>query len=157
PHRTSRLSLFHRRPAYDWADDGPPRTPLEDSIIYELHVRGFTAHPSSGVAAPGTFRGLIEKIPYLKRLGVTAVELLPVHEFDECDCPVTDPATGEKLVNFWGYNTVGFAAPKAAYAASAPAHGQLHEFRDAVKAFHAEGIEVYLDVVFNHTGEGGDG
>ncbi|HEY2786911.1 MAG TPA: glycogen debranching protein GlgX [Fimbriiglobus sp.] len=156
PHRTSRLSLFHRRQAYDWGDDGPPRTPLEDGIIYEVHVRGFTAHPSSGVAAPGTFRGLVEKIPYLTRLGITAVELLPVHEFDECDCPFTDPTTGEKLLNFWGYNTVAFAAPKAAYAASAKDYGQLHEFRDCVKAFHKAGIEVYLDVVFNHTGEGGD-
>jgi glycogen operon protein len=156
PHRTSRLSLFHRRPTYDWGEDGPPRTPLEDTIVYELHVRGFTAHPSSMVAAPGTFKGLVEKIPYLVDLGVTAVELLPIHEFDECDCNFFDPVTGEKLVNFWGYNTVAFAAPKAAFAASARDHRQLEEFRDMVKAFHAAGLEIYLDVVFNHTGEGGD-
>ena len=156
PHRAGRLSLFHRGQRYDWGDDAPPLTPLEDTIIYEVHVRGFTQHPSSGVQHPGTFRGLIEKLPYLKWLGVTALELLPVHEFDECDCPFTDPDTGEKLVNFWGYNSIAFAAPKAAYAASAADHGQVYEFRDLVKAAHRHGIEVYLDVVFNHTGEGDD-
>ncbi len=156
PERTSRRSMHHRSGEYDWDDDAPPRTPPEDSIIYELHVRGFTCHGSSMVAHPGTFAGLAEKIPYLQWLGITAVELLPVHEFDECDCPFTNPQTGEKLVNFWGYNTVGFAAPKAAFAASADQHGQIHEFRDMVKAFHAAGIEVILDVVFNHTGEGDD-
>src|SRR5207247_4212637 len=107
----SRLSLFIRRP-YDWHEDGPPLTPLEDSIIYELHVRGFTCHPTAGGAKPGTFAGLIEKIPYIKQLGVTAVELLPVHEFDEDDCPFTNPLTWEKLRNFWGYNSIAFAAPK---------------------------------------------
>ncbi len=133
PQRTSRRSLYHRGRRYNWDDDAPPLTPHEDSIIYELHVRGFTCHPSRGVAHPGTFRGLIEKIPYLQWLGVTAVELLPVHEFDECDCPFTNPETGEKLRNFWGYNTIAFAAPKAAYAATrdgarpdqrVPRHGQ---------------------------------
>jgi glycogen operon protein len=129
-------------------------TPLEDSIVYELHVRGFTWHPSSMVAHPGTFLGLTAKIPYLKSLGVTAVELLPIHEFDECDCPFTNPATGEKLRNFWGYNSIGFAAPKAAYASSSKEYDQLNEFRQMIRAFHAAGLEVYLDVVFNHTGEG---
>lgn len=156
PLRTSRRSLAHRGPRFDWGDDSPPLTPLEDSIIYELHVRGFTCHPSSQVAHPGTFRGLIEKIPYLKWLGVTAVELMPIFEFDECDCPFTNPDTGERLVNFWGYNPIAFAAVKAAYAASAHEHGQNNEFREAVKALHAAGIEVILDVVFNHTGEGDD-
>jgi len=156
PLRTSRRSLAHRGPRFDWGDDCPPLTPLEDSIIYELHVRGFTCHPSSGVEHPGTFRGLIEKIPYLKWLGVTAVELMPVFEFDECDCPFTNPDTGERLVNFWGYNPIAFAAVKAAYAATASQHGQNNEFREAVKALHAAGIEVILDVVFNHTGEGDD-
>src|SRR5262249_31745089 len=89
---STRRSLFIRRP-YDWREDAPLLTPLEDSVIYELHVRGFTCHPSSGVSKPGTFAGLVEKIPYLQRLGVTAVELLPVHEFDEDDCPFTNPAT----------------------------------------------------------------
>lgn len=148
-----RHSLFIRR-AFDWREDVPLLTPLEDSIIYELHVRGFTCHPSSGVARPGTFAGLIEKIPYLKQLGVTAVELLPVHEFDENDCPFTNPETGERLRNFWGYNSIAFAAPKAAYAASSHEFGQVNEFRDMVRAFHEAGMEVILDVVFNHTGEG---
>jgi glycogen operon protein len=155
PQRTVRRSVFFRRP-YNWHEDLPPLTPLEDSIIYELHVRGFTCHASSGVAKPGTFAGLVEKIPYLQQLDVTAVELLPIHEFDENDCPFTNPRTGERLRNLWGYNSIAFAAPKAAYAASGPEHGQLHEFRDMVRAFHAAGIEVILDVVFNHTGEGDD-
>jgi glycogen operon protein len=154
---TRRRSLFFRR-AFDWQEDMPPLTPLEDTIIYEMHVRGFTCDPTSGVALPraGTFAGLVEKIPYLKWLGVTAVELLPIHEFDECDCPFTNPLTGERLRNFWGYNSIAFAAPKAAYAASAPDHGQVAEFRQMVRAFHSAGLEVYLDVVFNHTGEGDD-
>jgi isoamylase len=154
-YATARRSLFIRR-SFDWRDDVPPRTPLEDSIVYELHVRGFTCHPSSGVAHPGTFRGLVEKIPYLQSLGVTAVELLPIHEFDESDCPFTNPLTGERLRNFWGYNSIAFAAPKAAYASNAAEHGQVNEFREMVRAFHAAGMEVFLDVVFNHTGEGDD-
>ncbi len=152
---THRRSLFFRRP-FDWREDVPPVTPLEDSVIYELHVRGFTVHPSSGVAKPGTFAGLTEKIPYLRELGVTAVELLPVFEFDEDDCVFTDPLTGQRLRNFWGYNSIAFAAPKAAYAASGPQCGQVIEFREMVRAFHQAGIEVFLDVVFNHTGEGDD-
>jgi glycogen operon protein len=152
---TSRRSLFFRRP-FAWREDMPPLTPLEDAVVYELHVRGFTCHPSSGVRQPGTFAGLVEKIPYLKWLGVTAVELMPVHEFDEDDCPFTNPLTGERLRNFWGYNSVAFAAPKASYAGSGREHGQVAEFREMVRAFHAEGIEVILDVVFNHTGEGDD-
>jgi isoamylase len=150
---TTRRSLFIRRP-YHWQEDVPPLTPIEDTVIYELHVRGFSCHPSSGSAQPGTFAGLAEKIPYLQSLGVTAVELLPIHEFDETDCPFHNPETGEKLRNFWGYNSIAFAAPKAAYAASGADHGQVNEFRDMVRAFHAAGIEVFLDVVFNHTGEG---
>lgn len=156
PERTTRRSLYHRTHEYDWGDDAPPLIPHEESVIYELHVRGFTCSPTAQVAKPGTFAGLAEKIPYLKWLGITAVELLPIHEFDECECPFTNPQTGEKLTNFWGYNSVAFAAPKAAFAASAAENGQIHEFRDMVKAFHAAGIEVILDVVFNHTGEGDD-
>ncbi len=156
PQRTSRRSLYRRGTRYNWEDDTPPLTEYEDSLIYEVHVRGFTCDPSSGVADRGTFRGLVEKIPYLKWLGVTAVELMPVFEWDECDCPFVNPDTGEKLTNFWGYNPVAFAAPKAGFAASARQFGQTHEFRDMVKAMHAAGIEVILDVVFNHTGEGND-
>jgi glycogen operon protein len=150
---TSRRSLYLRRP-FHWQEDAPPLTPLEDTVVYELHVRGFTCHPSAQVAHPGTFAGLVEKIPYLQSLGVTAVELLPVHEFDECDCPFNDPQTGRPLRNFWGYNSLGFAAVKAAYASTGPEFGQLTEFREMVRAFHAAGLEVILDVVFNHTGEG---
>jgi isoamylase len=153
PRFTSRRSVFLRRP-FNWQEDAPLLTPLEDTVIYEMHVRGFTAHPSSLVAKPGTFAGLVEKIPYLQSLGVTAVELLPIHEFDENDCPFTNPLTGEKLRNFWGYNSIAFAAPKATYATSGAEHGQLTEFREMVRAFHQAGLEVYLDVVFNHTGEG---
>jgi glycogen operon protein len=156
PQRTQRRSLYHRGGRYDWENDAPPLTPLEESVIYELHVRAFTCHPSSQVAHPGTFQGLVEKIPYLKWLGITAVELMPVFEFDECDCPFRNPDTGEKLVNFWGYNPIAFAATKAAFAAKGREHGQNNEFRDMVKALHAAGIEVILDVVFNHTGEGDD-
>jgi isoamylase len=155
-HRTARRSIYFRGPRYDWGDDCPPLVPHEETVVYELHVRGFTCHPSSGVSHPGTFAGLAEKIPYLQWLGVTAVELLPIHEFDENDCPFVNPKTGKRNRNFWGYNTIAFAAPKAAYAAAAADHGQLHEFRDMVKAFHRAGIEVWLDVVFNHTGEGDD-
>ncbi|MFL5341190.1 MAG: glycogen debranching protein GlgX [Gemmataceae bacterium] len=154
PHRTHRRSLFNRGPRYDWQEDAPPLIPWEDSVIYELHVRGYTCHPNAGVTHPGTFAGLIEKIPYLQWLGVTAVELLPIHEFDECGCPFVNPYTGERLRDFWGYNSISFAAPKAAYAADGSDHRQVAEFRDMVKAFHAAGIEVILDVVFNHTGEG---
>jgi isoamylase len=155
-HKTSRRSLYFRGPRYDWGDDAPPLVPHEESIVYELHVRGFTCHPSSAVSKPGTFAGLAEKIPYLKWLGITAVELLPIHEFNEDDCPFVNPLTGKRNRDFWGYNTIAFAAAKAAYAASGKEHGQMREFRDMVKAFHQAGIEVWLDVVFNHTGEGDD-
>ena len=131
-----------------------PRTPLEDTIIYELHVRGYTIDPSSGVKHPGTYAGLIEKIGEIKELGVTAVELLPVDEFDENDCAFVNPLTGEKLRNFWGYNPILFCAPKAAYATNYERAGPWQEFCDMVDAFHEAGIEVYLDVVFNHTAEG---
>jgi glycogen operon protein len=152
---TVRRCVF-RRNRFDWKEDMPPLTALEDSIVYELHVRGFTWHPSSDVANPGTFAGLVDKIPYLQWLGVTAVELLPIHEFDECDCPFKNPQSGEQLRNFWGYNSIAFAAPKASYAASGLEHGQITEFRQMIRAFHEAGIEVILDVVFNHTGEGDD-
>ncbi len=138
---------------YDWEGDRPLKTPIEDTIIYELHVRGFTRHPSARVAHPGTFHGLTEKIGYLRALGITAVELLPVTEFDENEGLFTNPATGEPLKNYWGYNPLLFGAPKAAYSSDPAA--VLREFRDMVKAFHRAGIEVYLDVVCNHTGEGG--
>src|SRR5947209_8026542 len=122
-----------------------PRIPREDSILYELHVRGFTVDPSSGVRHPGTFAGLVEKIPYLNALGVTAVELLPIDEFDENDCPFVNPMTGERLRNFWGYNTIAYAAPKAAYSSNPERSAPWDEFRRMVKAFHDAGIEAILD------------
>jgi len=139
---------------FDWSYERPLVVPLADSVIYELHVRGFTRHPSSGVPHPGTFRGVVEKIPYLKDLGVTAVELMPVTEFEECDNPRTNLLTGEPLRNFWGYQPVSFFAPKASYAANVAPGDAVREFKSMVKALHEAGIEVILDIVFNHTGEG---
>jgi glycogen operon protein len=134
--------------AYDWEGDTPLRRPSAQTIIYEMHVRGFTRHPSSGVGeqARGTFAGLIEKIPYLQRLGITAVELLPVFQFDAQDCP-------PGKVNYWGYAPVSFMAPHQAYSSRRDPLGPVGEFRDMVKALHHAGIEVILDVVFNHTAE----
>jgi glycogen operon protein len=152
-----RRSLLTRSMANHMDDSAPPtpRIPREDTILYELHLRGFTVDPSSGVRHPGTYAGLIEKIPYLKELGVTAVEILPVDEFDENDCPFVNPFTGERLRNFWGYNTIAYSALKAAYSSNPEGPAPLAEFRRMIKAFHAEGMEVVLDVVFNHTAEGG--
>jgi glycogen operon protein len=134
---------------YDWGGDEPLRRPLQDAVIYELHVAGYTRHPSAGVENPGTFQGLVEKIPHLKALGITDVELLPVFAFDEQDVPAATAALG--LDNFWGYSPVSFFAPHGQYAASGDAR---REFRDMVKALHAAGIGVILDVVLNHTAEG---
>ncbi len=139
---------------YDWEFDQPINRPLSDSIIYEVHVRGFTQSPTSKVNNPGTFRGLIDKIPYLQELGITAVELLPITEFDELDNIRTNPDDNSPLYNFWGYHPLAFFAPKAAYAANHKPGSEVKEFKDMVKALHAAGIEIILDVVFNHTGEG---
>ena len=139
---------------FDWTGDRPLAIPAEDLIIYEMHVRGFTRHPSSGVSHPGTFAAIREKIPYLKKLGVNAVELMPIHEFDEFDNTFINPQTGKQLMNYWGYNSIGFFAPKAGYAASGEEGTQVDEFKALVKEFHRNGIEVLLDVVFNHTAEG---
>ena len=138
---------------FDWQNDRPPKTPLSETIIYELHVRGFTQDASSGVQAPGTYLGIIEKIPYLKELGITAVELMPVTEFDENDTVFTNPETGERLRNFWGYNPVSFFALNSGYAENPDK--ATNEFKMMVKALHQAGIEVFLDIVYNHTGEGG--
>jgi glycogen operon protein len=134
----------------DWEEDLPLRRPFAETVIYELHVRGFTRHRSSGVtpAKRGTYAGLIEKVPYLKDLGITAVELLPVFQFDPQDAP-------EDRVNYWGYQPVSFFAPHHAYSSRKEPLGVLDEFRDMVKALHRAEIEVILDVVFNHTTEGG--
>lgn len=141
---------------FDWEEDHPLEIPLEDLTIYEMHVRGFTKHPSSGVKHPGTFAGIREKIPYLKDLGINSVELLPIHEFDEFENSRISPVKGERLVNYWGYSNVGFFAPKAGYAASGKFGMQVDEFKALVKELHKNGIEVILDVVFNHTAEGNE-
>ena len=135
--------------AYDWEGDEPLRRPSTRTIVYEMHVRGFTAHPSSGINENirGTYAGLIEKIPYLRDLGVTALELLPVFQFDAQDCP-------PGRVNYWGYAPVSFFAPHQAYSSRQDPLGPVDEFRDMVKALHRAGMEVILDVVFNHTAEG---
>lgn len=135
--------------AYDWEGDAPLKRPSTRTIVYEMHVRGFTRHPSSGVAEKtrGTYAGLIEKIPYLKELGITAVELLPVFHFDHQDCP-------SGRVNYWGYAPVSFFAPHPMYSSHQDPLGVVDEFRDMVKALHRAGIEVILDVVYNHTAEG---
>jgi isoamylase len=139
---------------FDWQDDLPPRHSWSSTVIYETHLRGFTMHPSSGVAHPGTYRGLMEKIPYLKELGVTAVELMPVHEFNEHQVLGSNPQTGKPLRNYWGYDPVAFFAPKASYSSAGGLGQQKLEFKELVLALHQAGIEVILDVVFNHTAEG---
>ena len=141
---------------FDWEDDTPLRIPSNDLVIYETHVRGFTRHPSSGVTNPGTYAGLVEKIPYLKELGINAIELLPIFEFDEFGDSRLNQETGELLLNYWGYNTVSFFAPKAGYAATGRFGMQGDELKNLVKKLHKAGIEVILDVVFNHTAEGNE-
>ena len=141
---------------FDWQDDRPLETPIEDLVIYEMHVRSFTRHESSGVRNPGTFAAMRDKIPYLKDLGINCVELMPVYEFDEFENSRPSPVTGELLMNYWGYSTVGFFAPKAGYAATGHLGMQVDEFKALVKELHKNGIEVILDVVFNHTAEGNE-
>lgn len=138
----------------DWTGDLSPRVPLNETIIYETHVRGLTIHESAFVDAAGTFRGLIDKIPYLNELGVTAVELLPVQEPGEYRLGRSSIDSAKELLNYWGYNSIGFFAPCARLAQSGPEGGQIDEFRSMVAALHRAGIEVILDVVFNHTAEG---
>lgn len=134
--------------------DKPINIPSHETIIYELHLRGYTMHSSSDVTHRGTYLGLIEKIPYLRKLGITAVELLPIQEFDFEENININPVSGEKLKNFWGYSTFAFFAPKGLYSTSGEPGHQVEEFRKMVKAFHDADIEVILDVVFNHTAEG---
>jgi glycogen operon protein len=139
---------------YDWEGDQPLHLPMSETVIYELHVRGFTRSPSAEVEHPGTFAGLIAKIPYLQRLGITAVELLPICQFDPQEPHGANPFDGSLLVNYWGYNTVSFFSPHHAYCVSLEPGTHIREFRDLVKALHRAGIEVILDMVFNHTSEG---
>ena len=139
---------------FEWGNLKQPLLPMEDLIIYELHVRGFTKHESSGVLHPGTFDGLMEKLPYLVELGVNVVELMPIFEFDEMQD--YREINGEKLYNYWGYNTVSFFAPNTSYAASKENNQEGNELKNLIREFNRNGIEVYLDVVFNHTAEGNE-
>lgn len=143
---------------FDWGSDVSPELAIEDLVIYEMHIRGFSVHPSSHVKYPGTYSGILEKIPYLKSLGVNCIELMPVFEFDERDNRFLD-LEGKALLNYWGYNPIGFFAIKAAYAAvghTQDATLMADEFKNLIKELHQNGIEVILDVVFNHTGEGNE-
>ena len=137
--------------AFDWQGDAPPNLPFEKLVIYEVHVKGFTAHASSGVKHPGTYLGFIEKIPHLRALGINAVELLPVHEH------VDDDFLAERgRSNYWGYNTLAFFAPESSYGTQTQPGCEVREFKTLVRELHRAGIEVILDVVFNHTAEGSE-
>jgi len=139
---------------FDWSGVVAPRIPLKDLIIYEMHVRGFTRSPESDVRNPGTFLGVVERIPYLRELGINCVELLPVFEFNECEWGLKNPITGQRLSQYWGYSTVNFFSPMNRFATE---HGNaIDEFRIMVRELHRYRIEVFLDVVFNHTAEMGD-
>jgi glycogen operon protein len=157
-HEDSEISFRSRIPVsdFDWRGDRKLSIPMSDLIIYEMHVRSFTAHSTSEVQFPGTFCAIREKIPYLKELGVNCIELMPIFEFDEFENMRISPLTGKFLYNYWGYSTVGFFAPKAGYAATGKYNGELDELKSLVKDLHSNGIEVILDVVYNHTAEGNE-
>jgi isoamylase len=140
--------------SFDWENDKSPQIPLNDLIIYEMHVRGFTQDPSSEAKYPGTFLGLAEKVQHLVELGVNAVELMPVFEFNECEYKKWNPTTGSPLYNYWGYSSVNFFAPMQRYAFGQEQNAAITEFKTMVKILHRHGIEVILDVVYNHTAEG---
>ncbi|KAB2891231.1 MAG: glycogen debranching protein GlgX [Desulfobulbaceae bacterium] len=140
-------------PEFDWQGDRPLKIPWPETVIYEIHPRGYTRHPSSGSDHPGTYLGIADKIPYLQALGITAVELMPVTEFDENDIAFANPDNSAPLKNFWGYSPVSFHALKSGYAFDC--HRHIDEFKFMVKSLHRAGIEIILDIVFNHTGEGG--
>ena len=141
---------------FDWEGDLPLSHLATDAVIYETHIRGFTIDPSSRSVHPGTYRGLTERIPYLQDLGVTAIELMPVQEFNENELSRVNPITKERLRNYWGYNPAAFLAPKETYANLGSSGRQTLEFREMVKSFHRAGIEVILDIVLNHTAEGNE-
>lgn len=152
-----KLDAYHARVVkdmFDWGDMPQSSQEMSDLIIYELHVRGYTHHWSSGVEHKGTFAGLKEKIPYLKELGINAVELLPIFEFDET--MNAREVDGKRLLDYWGYNTVSFFAPNSSYAAADEFNHEGRELKELIKALHDHGIEVILDVVFNHTAEGNE-
>lgn len=141
---------------FDWEGDRPLNYPLRDCIIYEAHLKGFSCHPNAPQEHKGTYQGIIESIPYLKELGITSIELLPIHEFNENELTRINPRTGAKLKNYWGYSTVAFFAPKASYAACREGSQPVSEFKRMVRELHKNGIEVILDIVFNHSAEGSE-
>lgn len=141
---------------FDWSGDRTMRVPLNESVIYEANVRSYTAHASSGAKQPGTYRALIEKIPYLQELGITTLELLPIQEFNEMEF-LWENGARRNLRNLWGYSTLAFFAPNGRYACANQRGEQVREFKEMVLAMHKAGIEVIMDVVFNHTAEGGMG
>ena len=153
PARGARCVIADQR--FDWGNDAPLRHGWSDTVIYETHVRGLTIHPSSGARHPGQYLGVMEKIPYLRGLGVTALELMPVQAFNPGAIARRNPLTGETLRDYWGYNPVALFAPMTGYAGDAAPGGKLAAFKTMVRELHRAGIEVILDVVFNHTGEGG--
>ncbi len=141
---------------FDWGDDRPLHHDWSDLVIYEAHVRGLTIHASAGSSAPGTYLGLIDKIPYIKSLGINAIELMPLQAFNPAEVTLRNPLNGQSLSNYWGYNTIAFFAPYEGYGSRSYPGCQVDEFKTMVKAFHEAGIEVLLDVVFNHTAEGNE-
>ena len=141
---------------FDWQGDRPLNYPLRFSVLYETHIKGLTMHPSSGVSAPGTYRGVIDKIPFFKDLGVTSLEFLPIQEFNENELFTVNPQTRKLLTNYWGYSTVAFFAPKGSYAHDRSPGAQVREFKEMVRELHKAGLEVILDIVFNHTAEGSE-
>ena len=143
------LLCSYKEASFDWGSDTAPQIPMQDVIIYEMHVRGMTISPTSHASNRGTFLGIIEKIPYFKELGVNALELLPIYEFNECENPHKNPKTGEQLYNYWGYSTINFFSPLRRF-------GTVEEFKQMVKELHKNKIEVILDVVYNHTAEGNE-
>ncbi len=153
-HFYTPLAQVDPQPEFDWQNDTPPNIKTKDLIIYETHIRGFTQHPSSGVAHPGSYRGFIEKIPYLVELGINAVELMPMQEFNETEYLQCLVQTKECLPNYWGYSSVNFFAPMSRYASTKMPGAAIGEFKTLVRELHKHGIEVILDVVFNHTAEG---
>lgn len=156
PAKYSPLCKIGAPPKFDWQNDKPPGILQKDLIIYEMHVRGFTKHPSSNVEQPGTFLGVIDKIPHLLELGINTVELLPIHEFNESEYPRVNPFTNSRLCNYWGYSTINFFSPMQRYASSPDPFAANIEFKTMVRELHRHGIEVILDVVYNHTGEGNE-
>ncbi len=141
---------------FDWQGDKPLNYPMSESVIYEAHLKGYTASQTSEVSAPGTYKGFVEKIPYLKKLGITTVELMPIFEFDEHETGAINPKTGEPLSNYWGYSSIGFFAPKTTYAFDRTPGASVREFKTLVRELHKAEIEVILDVVYNHTAEGNE-